>query len=72
MIFANLWLFGGVLDSICRKSGGELNALMRTTVAFTQAKGLSLIHIFNRMVWAANLQKPKINLAIYRKSAMIK
>jgi len=24
------------------------------------------------MVWAANLQKPKINLAIYRKSAMIK
>ena len=39
MIFANLWLFGGVLDSICRKSGGELNALMRTTVAFTQAKG---------------------------------
>ena len=39
MIFANLWLFGGVLDFICRKSGGELNALMRTTVAFTQAKG---------------------------------
>lgn len=39
MIFANLWLFGDVLDSICRKSGGELNALMRTTVAFTQAKG---------------------------------
>mgnify|MGYP000715432163 CR=1 FL=1 len=24
MIFANLWLFGDVLDSICRKSGGEL------------------------------------------------
>ena len=39
MIFANLWCFGGLLDSMCRKSGGELNALMRTTVAFTQMKG---------------------------------
>ena len=39
MIFANLWCFGGVLDVICRKSGGELNALMRTTVAFTQMSG---------------------------------
>jgi len=39
MIFANLWLFGGVLDGMCRKNGGELNALLRTTVAFTQMEG---------------------------------
>ncbi|MBR3301325.1 MAG: M20/M25/M40 family metallo-hydrolase [Firmicutes bacterium] len=39
MIFANLWCFGGVLDMICKKSGGELNALVRTTTAFTQMSG---------------------------------
>ncbi len=39
MIFANLWLFKGVLDMICKKGGGEMNALMRTTVAFTQMEG---------------------------------
>ena len=39
MIFANLWAFGWVLDLLTRKTGGELNALLRTTVAFTQMKG---------------------------------
>ena len=39
IIFSNLALFRPVLDMICKKSGGELNALMRTTVAFTQMKG---------------------------------
>ena len=39
LIFANLWCFSGVLDLICRMSGGELNALVRTTVAFTQMSG---------------------------------
>lgn len=39
MIFANLWLFRPVLDLICKKSGGEMNALVRTTVAYTQMQG---------------------------------
>ena len=39
VIFANLWCFRGVLDGICKNGGGELNALVRTTVAFTQMRG---------------------------------
>ena len=57
MIFANLWLFRPVLDMICKKSGGELNALVRTTVAFTQmegSKGMNVIPPKARML--ANLR----------------
>ena len=41
MIFANLWCFGWVIDLLGRMSGGEINALVRTTVAFTQMEGSS-------------------------------
>ncbi len=40
LIFSNLWLFAGLIDNfMCKKSGGEINALLRTTVAFTQSEG---------------------------------
>ncbi|MBQ7320795.1 MAG: M20/M25/M40 family metallo-hydrolase [Clostridia bacterium] len=45
VIFANRWCFGFVLDLLAKKSGGEMNALMRTTVAFTQMSGSSASNV---------------------------
>ncbi len=39
MIFANLWCFAPVLNMLCKQKGGEMNALVRTTCAFTQMSG---------------------------------
>ena len=41
LVFANLWCFGWVIDLLGKGAGGEMNALLRTTVAFTQMQGSS-------------------------------
>ena len=41
VIFANMWCFGWIIDLLGRLSGGEINALIRTTSAFTQMQGSS-------------------------------
>lgn len=39
IIFANLWLFGPLLLAVFANAGGEMNAIVRTTVAVTMLEG---------------------------------
>lgn len=45
MIFANLWLFNPVLNIMGRVKGGEINALLRSTIAFTKASGSAAFNV---------------------------
>ena len=45
LIFANLWLFAPVLNILAKIQGGEMNALLRSTVAFTKASGSDAFNV---------------------------
>jgi len=57
ILFANLWCFFPVLKKICSLTGGELNALVRTTCLFTTLDGSPAFNVMPQVASAgANLR----------------
>lgn len=45
MIFANLWIFSPVIKYLFKKIGGEMNALVRSTLSVTQLEGSNAYNV---------------------------
>lgn len=54
VIFANQWCFGPVLSLYAKLSGGEFNAVVRTTTAFTQMEGSKGVNVIPPMAKMAS------------------